>query len=124
MVFFWSYLDRYSRDAIKVINNWYERYQDKGFVVIGVHSMEWEFDMSEATVDKAVKTLNIKFPVVLDMDGRIGMKYGEPFHPALFFVDRKGILRAQFMVGYSWPNAETFLRALLEEGHSRLLDKL
>lgn len=124
VVVFWSYMDAYSKKAMAYINDWYARYQDEGLVVIGVHSKDWGFDMTPATVAGAVKALQINFPVALDEDSRICMAYGDPPRPSLFLIDREGFLRAAYVSGFSWENVESFLRMLIEEGHSRLLDKL
>ncbi|MFA5038563.1 MAG: redoxin domain-containing protein [Candidatus Omnitrophota bacterium] len=124
LVVFWSSTDVYSRKAMEYINDWYARYQDKGFVVIGVHSMDWGFDMSEPTVEKEIKYLNIKFPVFLDIEGKAGMAYDQTSRPSLFLIDRKGYVRGEYKFGFSWENVHTLLRHLLEEGSSRLLDQL
>src|SRR3989338_7762332 len=46
------------------LNAWYEKYKDKGLVIIGVHTPEFEFEKNYDNVKTAVEKFGIKFPVV------------------------------------------------------------
>src|SRR5580765_2817683 len=48
------------------IRAWAARYKDKGLVVIGVHSPEFEFEKEVANVRRAVKQMRIDYPVAVD----------------------------------------------------------
>ena len=59
--------------TIPHLNDWYDRYADQGFVIVGVHSPEFEFEKNLKNVQNAVDEFGIKYPVVLDSNTRHGM---------------------------------------------------
>jgi len=43
-------------------------YADNGFVIVGVHSPEFEFEKNYDNVEAAVQKFGIKYPVILDIN--------------------------------------------------------
>lgn len=52
--------------TLPYLNEWNEKYADKGLVVFGVHTPEFEFEKNIDNVMTAAKTFGIKYPVVQD----------------------------------------------------------
>src|ERR1043166_4409686 len=87
---FWTYSCINCLRTLPYIEAWYERYKDQGFVVIGVHSPEFDFEKNEANVEKAVKRFGITWPVVLDNDRQIWNRYSNQYWPAHYLINREG----------------------------------
>ena len=59
-------------------------------VVLGVDQQE-----DHDTVQKFIRQVGAGFPVLLDADGSVAQMYDVTHFPSTFFIDAKGILRAQ-----------------------------
>ena len=122
LIFFCTSNDTNCDSAARTLNEWYSRYKNKGFEIIGVYSAEWQFESSESSVFSKIDTLGIKFPVVIDEDSSIRMAYGQQMWPSYCLIDRDGYIRAQYQGAYTYRDIEKMLKALLEErgSHVRL----
>ncbi|HEX8949790.1 MAG TPA: TlpA disulfide reductase family protein [Dissulfurispiraceae bacterium] len=68
----------------------YEKYKDRGFVVLAV-SIDEGSDRA-AAVGSFVKDLHLTYPVLLD-DGKTSGQYGVSSIPTSYIIDRQGKLR-------------------------------
>ncbi len=68
----------------------YEKYRDKGFVVLAV-SID-EGPTAASAVSKFAKEFNITYPVLLD-DGKVSRQYQLISIPTSFIIDKQGKLR-------------------------------
>jgi thiol-disulfide isomerase/thioredoxin len=46
----------------------YNRYSSQGFVIVGVHSPEFDFEKNPSNVSNAVKRLSVTWPVAVDSE--------------------------------------------------------
>ncbi len=69
----------------------FEKYKDKGFVVLGI-SLKEGSDVS--SVKAFVKDYHLSYPALLD-DGSISKKYGVFSIPTSFLIDRQGKIRSK-----------------------------
>lgn len=95
------------------IRSWYDRYKANGLVVVGVHSPEFDFEKMHGNVDKAVKHLDVTWPVALDDDMTIWNEFKNLYWPADYVADRTGHLRYSHFGEGDYENTENVLRALL-----------
>ncbi len=65
---FWTYSCINCLRALPYVESWYQKYQDHGLVVIGVHAPEFAFEKDPGNVRRAVADLKITYPVALDND--------------------------------------------------------
>jgi thiol-disulfide isomerase/thioredoxin len=65
-------------------------YRDRGLVVIGIHSPEFDFERDPAAVAAAVRRLGVTWPVALDSAMATWNAYGNRYWPAEYLVDRRG----------------------------------
>jgi thiol-disulfide isomerase/thioredoxin len=65
-------------------------YGDRGLVIIGVHSPEFDFERDPAAVAAAVGRLGVTWPVALDSAMATWNAYGNRYWPAEYLVDRRG----------------------------------
>jgi len=117
VIFFWSASHVGSRRAIKGVNRLYERYAEKGLEVIGVHSPNWQsFEEGRDFVFERAFELGIRYPVVIDDDGRIQKEYGYLVVPSIYLVDRNGFIRAEYGGVLDFSVIRTVLDQLLAKG--------
>jgi hypothetical protein len=103
------------------VTKWYEKYRDKGFIVVGVHTPEFAFERETSNVGTASKRFGITFPVALDNQYSTWKTYENQYWPAEYLIDKFGkIVSTQFgegnyqqlenaiarLVGDSLPNAK------------------
>jgi alkyl hydroperoxide reductase subunit AhpC len=119
LLVFWGGHDMDLPEVFSQINALRDRYKDRGLEVIGIRDSEMGVNVSEAGVINEIRAFGIKFPVVMDSDGLIQIAYEQLGGVSLYLIDRKGYIRNQFSVDFSWKDVELQLRMLLEAGHSR-----
>jgi len=90
LVDFWTYSCINCQRTTPYLNAWYEKYKDKGFVIIGVHTPEFEFEKDYNNVKVAVEKFGIKFPVVLDNDYSTWTAYKNQYWPRKYLIDIDG----------------------------------
>ncbi len=112
---FWTYSCVNCVRTIPYLKSWYERYKDRGFVIIGVHSPEFAFERDADNVQKAMKELGITWPVVLDNRYRQWRAYNNRYWPAHYFIDSEGSIRYYHFGEGEYKNSEKVIRKLLEE---------
>ncbi|MHB8718564.1 MAG: redoxin family protein [Candidatus Dormibacteria bacterium] len=67
-----------------------QAYGQKGFVVIGMHSPEFDFEKVAANVEAAVRRLRVTWPVALDSQMNTWNAYGNQYWPAEYLIDQSG----------------------------------
>lgn len=92
LVDFWTYSCINCQRTIPYLNAWYEKYKDKGLVIIGVHTPEFKFEEKYDNVLAAVKKFGIKYPVVLDNDYSTWTAYRNRYWPRKYLVDIDGFV--------------------------------
>ena len=92
LIDFWTYSCINCQRTTPYLNAWYEKYKDKGFVIIGVHTPEFEFEKDYNNVKAAVEKFGIKFPVVLDNDYSTWTAYKNRYWPRKYLIDIDGYI--------------------------------
>jgi thiol-disulfide isomerase/thioredoxin len=95
------------------VRAWSQAYQDDGLVVIGVHTPEFSFEREIDRVRQATKERGIDYPVVLDNDYEIWSAFDNHYWPALYFVDREGIIRDHHFGEGRYEQSERLVQRLL-----------
>src|SRR5215207_11210058 len=95
------------------VRAWSRAYRDDGLIVVGVHTPEFGFEHDIDLVREAVKDRDIDYPVAADNDYAVWSAFANHYWPALYFVDREGIIRdSQFGEG-RYEESERVLQRLL-----------
>jgi thiol-disulfide isomerase/thioredoxin len=95
------------------VRAWSQAYRDDGLVVIGAHTPEFPFEHEIERVRPAVTERGIDYPVALDNDFAIWSAFDNHYWPALYFVDREGIIRDQHFGEGRYEESERKLQELL-----------
>lgn len=90
LIDFWTYSCINCIRTLPYLKDWYAKYKDKGFVIIGVHSPEFPFEHKLENVEKAVTTSGILYPVVLDNNFVTWLNFKNKYWPAHFLIDKDG----------------------------------
>jgi len=95
------------------VRAWSQAYRDDGLVVIGVHTPEFSFEHEIERVRQATKERAIDYPVALDNDYEIWSAFDNHYWPALYFVDRDGIIRDRHFGEGRYEQSERVIQRLL-----------
>lgn len=90
MVDFWTYSCINCQRTLPYLNSWHEKYSDKGLIIIGIHTPEFEFEKDINNVRAAVKKYGVRYPVVLDNDYSTWDAYGNRYWPRKYLIDLTG----------------------------------
>jgi thiol-disulfide isomerase/thioredoxin len=93
LVDFWTYSCINCIRTIPYLVDWNEKYADKGLVIVGVHTPEFEFEKNIDNLKAAVKKFGIKYPVIQDNDKGTWNAYQNQYWPRKYIVDSEGYLR-------------------------------
>ena len=109
VVNFWASWCIPCRDEAPVLQKTYERYRDRGLVVLGVDVNDFKADAR-----RFMKRYGITYPVAYDGKGSTVGKWGVRGFPETFFVDRTGTLVGERIEGAVdiERNRETFERGI------------
>jgi SAM-dependent methyltransferase len=95
------------------VRAWSRAYRDDGLVVLGVHTPEFTFEQEIDRVRLAVGVREIDYPVALDSDYEVWSAFANHYWPALYFVDREGIIRDRHFGEGRYEQSERVLQELL-----------
>jgi thiol-disulfide isomerase/thioredoxin len=95
------------------VRAWSQAYRDDGLVVIGVHTPEFSFEHDIDGVRRANGERTIDYPVAVDNDYGIWSAFANHYWPALYFVDRDGIVRDQHFGEGRYEQSERVIQRLL-----------
>lgn len=90
LIDFWTYSCINCIRTLPYVTEWYEKYKDNGFVIVGVHTPEFEFEKVTKNVETAIKRYNITYPVAQDNDFSTWRAYNNRYWPAHYLVDQNG----------------------------------
>jgi thiol-disulfide isomerase/thioredoxin len=115
LVDFWTYSCINCIRTIPYINDWNQKYADKGLVIVGVHSPEFEFEKNYDNVKAAVQRLGITYPVILDSDHGTWNAYGNQYWPRHYLIDSQGYIRDNHIGEGGYDQTEKAIQSLLAE---------
>lgn len=95
------------------VRAWARAYRDDGLVVLGVHTPEFSFEHDIELVRQATKERAIDYPVALDNDYAIWSAFANRYWPALYFVDREGVIRDEHFGEGRYEESERVIQDLL-----------
>ena len=126
LVDFWTYTCINCIRTLPYVTSWYEKYKDDGFIVIGVHTPEFEFEKKTENVEGATKQYEINYPVAQDNNFATWRAYKNRYWPAKYLIDVNGIVRYTHFGEGDYDITEENIQKLLEEAgttaHSEILD--
>lgn len=113
LVDFWEYTCVNCLRTLPYLRTWWQRYHDDGFVIVGIHSPEFDISADKGNVEKAVEQLGVKWPVVLDNNFTLWKRYANNGWPHEYLFDQSGRLVDTVDGEGQYPQTEAKIQSLL-----------
>lgn len=124
LIDFWTYTCINCIRTLPHVTSWHDKYKDQGFVVIGVHTPEFEFEKDTNNVLKAMKQYNIHYPVAQDNSFGTWNNYNNQYWPAEYLIDAKGSIRRTHFGEGKYDETEKAIQELLKEAGQKVTSGL
>ncbi|MDQ8732584.1 cytochrome c biogenesis protein CcdA [Bradyrhizobium sp. LHD-71] len=115
LVNFWTYSCINCLRTLPYLRAWAQKYKDRGLVVVGVHTPEFAFEKDVANVRKALASLGVGYPVVIDNDFTVWRAFNNQAWPAIYFVGADGRIRDHAIGEGNYDQSERLIQELLSE---------
>jgi thiol-disulfide isomerase/thioredoxin len=115
LVEFWTLGCYNCQNVEPYVKNWHDRFKDSGLVVIGVHSPEFGHERVLKNVRNYVREHGIQYAVAIDNDYQTWNSYQNHYWPAMYLIDKKGVIRYTRIGEGGYEQTEKEIRGLLAE---------
>ncbi len=115
LIEFWTFGCYNCRNTLPFVKSWNDRYREKGLIVIGVHSPEFDEERKVENLRREVSSLGISYPVVTDNDYQTWKSYNVEAWPTTFLLDKQGRIRWMHVGEGDYDKAEQLIQKLLAE---------
>jgi thiol-disulfide isomerase/thioredoxin len=122
LIEFWTYSCINWLRTEPYVRAWAEKYKDKGLVVVGVHSPEFEFEKNVANVNWAAKNLKVDYPIAIDSDHAVWNAFDNHYWPALYVADAQGRIRYHQFGEGNYGQTEAAIQQLLRAAGASNID--
>jgi thiol-disulfide isomerase/thioredoxin len=113
LIDFWTYSCINCLRSLPYVVNWYDKYRDKGLVVVGVHTPEFAFERRTQSVQSAMQRSGIRYPVAQDNRYATWRAYDNEYWPAIYLIDRNGRIMLKHFGEGDYDDVENAIQALL-----------
>ena len=113
LIDFWAYSCINCIRAMPHVEHLYETYKDKGLVVVGVHSPEFDFEHDPSNVRSAIERMGITYPVAMDSHLDTWNAWRNQYWPAQYLIDPDGRLIGHHYGEGGYEKMENAIRLLL-----------
>jgi hypothetical protein len=110
--------------SLPYVRAWADKYAGQGLVVIGVQTPEFEFEGELGNVRRALKEMDVRYPVAVDNDYAVWRAFDNHYWPALYFVDAEGRIRHHRFGEGEYEESEMVLQMLMREAGVDVSDGL
>ncbi|SDR91429.1 Cytochrome c biogenesis protein CcdA [Paraoerskovia marina] len=114
---FWTYSCINCQRAIPNVAAWYDRYEDYGLRVIGVHTPEFAFERETRNVIEGAKDLGVDYPIAQDNAYSTWTTYRNRYWPAEYLIDADGTVRHIKFGEGGYETTEQHIRTLLQDAN-------
>ena len=101
--------------TLPYLRAWADKYAGQGLVVIGVQTPEFEFEGELDNVGRAIKEMDVRYPLIVDNDYAVWQAFDNHYWPALYLVDAEGRIRHHHFGEGEYEESEMVLQMLLRE---------
>lgn len=119
LVDFWTYSCINCIRTLPYLVDWNQKYSDKGLVIVGIHSPEFEFEKNLDNVRQAVTRFGIEYPVLLDNDKGTWNAFQNSYWPRKYLIDSEGYIRYDHIGEGGYVETENAIRNLLAESEGQ-----
>lgn len=112
---FWTYSCINCQRTFPYLNDWYSKYKDDQFVVVGLHAPEFAFEKKIENVQKAATEFGLKYPIGLDNEFSTWNSFENNAWPAKYLVDKDGKIRYTHFGEGAYAETEKAIQDLIKE---------
>ena len=99
--------------AMPHLESWYERYRNRGFVVVGVHTPEFPVEKSRPALAAAIERYGLTYPVAEDNDSATWNAWRNIYWPAEYVIDQSGRIVHEHIGEGGYSETEVVIQSLL-----------
>ncbi len=118
LVEFWTLGCSNCRNVEPHVKEWHRRYADRGLKVIGVHTPEFSYEEDPERVKNYAREHDIEHAIVTDNDSAIWDRFGNRYWPALYLIDKNGVICYTHVGEGGYERTEARIRDLLSQNRS------
>lgn len=111
----WTYSCINCQRTIPYLKDWYQKYENQGLEIIGVHTPEFGFEKVQENVEDAVAGFGIRWPVILDNDYLTWTAYGNQYWPRKYLIDIDGFIVYDHIGEGAYAETEAQIQRALKE---------
>jgi cytochrome c biogenesis protein CcdA/thiol-disulfide isomerase/thioredoxin len=115
LVDFWTYSCINCIRTLPHIQGYWEKYKDKPFVLVGVHTPEFTFEKDDQNVADAIKRHGLTYPIAQDNDFGTWSAFANRYWPAKYLIDAQGYIRYTHFGEGGYEETDNAIAALLKE---------
>jgi hypothetical protein len=101
--------------SLPYVRAWADKYRSHGLAVVGVQTPEFEFEGDLGNVRRAIKEMDVRYPLAVDNDYAVWRAFDNHYWPALYFADAQGRIRHHHFGEGEYEASEMVLQMLLRE---------
>ncbi len=124
LVDFWTYTCINWLRTLGYVRAWAEKYEDKGLVVVGVHTPEFPFERDVDNIREAAKEMTVEYPIAIDSDYGVWRAFDNHYWPAVYIADAEGRIRHHHFGEGGYEECERVVQELLRETGADVGDDL
>lgn len=115
LIEFWTFECYNCKNVEPYVKQWYKKLKHQGLEIVAIHSPEFSHERNIDNVEQYVKDNNISYPVAIDNDFSNWKRFSNRYWPAMYLVDKKGVIRYRFIGEGNYKKIEQTLKSLLAE---------
>lgn len=113
LIDFWTYSCINCIRTLPYLKDWYAKYKDKGLVIVGVQTPEFEFEKNTENVREAAKRFGLEYPIAVDGKLKTWQNFNNHYWPTHYLVDQEGLVRSFHLGEGAYTETENGIRNLL-----------
>ena len=115
MIEFWTFGCWNCRNIEPYVKAWHKKYADQGFVVIAIHSPEFQYEQDVDRVQDYINEKELAYAVPIDNEFKTWRKFRNRYWPTLYLIDKKGIIQYTRIGEGEYETTEKEIQRLLAE---------
>jgi thiol-disulfide isomerase/thioredoxin len=115
LVNFWTYSSHNCLKTLPYLQDWWQKYKDMGFLIISIHTPEFEFESNAQNLSNALKELNITWPVLLDNEYENWQNFENEYWPAFYLANRRGEIVSKSAGEVKYESIEVKIQELVND---------
>lgn len=116
IVHFWTFGCINCKRNLPIYDRWAKRFAGRPVEIIGIHTPEFPVEAVAKNVERKVLEFGITYPVLLDPDQVNWRRWNQQFWPAVYLIDKKGMVRYRWdgEMNYGNLDGERKMTSLIE----------